>query len=338
MKTFLRWLSFLAVALAIPGSSALSVSASASGLKIMAGLITSDNSSTLEDDYWALVQSSWNAIDNLKGLPEEKVKESLVRLAHEWEVITEVEIDGQIIHVDNKYLFNILSADKPDLDKITSLLDTLLAAHANYPGKVFSTADLASLNVILSRPEFLWREKAPNPLNEWFQKLWDDFNRWLNNILGNGQIVIPIDNVMLFVFASILLAVILIYVFRTLWVDFMKEAHMNSEEDGESEPLTSGAAFEKAQMLSRGGDYRSAVRYLYLSSLLLMDERGVLRYDRSKTNREYLRSVANSPELAKPLEEVIEVFDNVWYGYHSLEEESFKHYSARVEELKEKKP
>jgi hypothetical protein len=69
-----------------------------------------------------------------------------------------------------------------------------------------------------------------------------------------------------------------------------------------------------------------------------MDERGVLRYDRSKTNREYLRSVANSPELAKPLEEVIEVFDNVWYGYHPLEEESFKHYSARVEELKEKKP
>jgi hypothetical protein len=32
------------------------------------------------------------------------------------------------------------------------------------------------------------------------------------------------------------------------------------------------------------------------------------------------------------------VFDNVWYGYHSLEEESFKHYSARVEELKGKKP
>lgn len=68
-----------------------------------------------------------------------------------------------------------------------------------------------------------------------------------------------------------------------------------------------------------------------------MDERGILRYDRSKTNREYLRSVSNMPELAKPLGEVIEVFDNVWYGYHSLEEETFKKYSDRVEELKGKK-
>ena len=135
----------------------------------------------------------------------------------------------------------------------------------------------------------------------------------------------------------ILLVAILFFVFRTLFVDFIKEAQLNGEESGENELLTSESAFNKAQSLSRGGDYRSAVRYLYLSSLLLMDERGVLRYDRSKTNREYLRSVANSPELAKPLEEVIEVFDNVWYGYHSLEEESFKHYSDRVEELKDKK-
>jgi hypothetical protein len=34
---------------------------------------------------------------------------------------------------------------------------------------------------------------------------------------------------------------------------------------------------------------------------------------------------------------VVDVFDNVWYGYHSVDEDSFKHYSDRVEELKEKK-
>ena len=105
----------------------------------------------------------------------------------------------------------------------------------------------------------------------------------------------------------------------------------------EDEIITSKAAFAKAQKLSRTGDYRSAVRYLYLSALLIMDERGVLRYDRSKTNREYLRSVTDTPELAKPLGEVIEVFDDVWYGYHDLEEDTFKRYSNRVEELKEKK-
>ncbi len=277
-------------------------------------------------------------MEQLKELPQEKIKENLAALAKEWEAITEVEIDGKIVPVDNGYLVNALTADEPDLEKIAGLLDALLSAHKEYPRKVFSTGNVTSLNVILSRPEFQWLEQAPNPVDNWFQKLWDRFNEWLNKILGDRQITIPVDTMAISVFAFIFLAVILIYVFRTLFVDFMSEARMNSEEDGESEPLTSEAAFEKAQALSRGGDYRSAVRYLYLSSLLLMDERGVLRYDRSKTNREYLRSVANSPELAKPLEEVIEVFDNVWYGYHPLEEESFKHYSARVEELKEKKP
>lgn len=337
MKIFLRWFSLLAVVLAILGFTTLSVSAAASSLDSVVGFKTSANSSITEDEYWALVQSSWDAVDGLTGLSEEKVKESLATLAQEWEAITEVYVEGQIIPVDNQYLLRMLSADKPDLEKIAGLLDALLAAHKKYPEQAFSTADLTPLHTILSRPEFLWPEQAPNPLKEWFQKLWDSFNKWLNSIWGNEQIVIPFDTVMLSVFASIFLALILIYVFRTLWVDFMKEAHLNDTGEGGSEPLTSEAAFEKAQMLSRGGDYRSAVRYLYLSSLLLMDERGVLRYDRSKTNREYLRSVANSPELAKPLEEVIEVFDNVWYGYHPLEEESFKHYSDRVEELKEKR-
>ena len=117
---------------------------------------------------------------------------------------------------------------------------------------------------------------------------------------------------------------------------FHKRSPRRPRNNG-GEPLTSEDAFEKAQALSRGGDYRSAVRYLYLSSLLLLDERGLLRYDRTKTNREYLRSISRSPGLAKPLGEVIEVFDDVWYGYHSLEEETFKHYSDRVQELKENK-
>jgi len=140
----------------------------------------------------------------------------------------------------------------------------------------------------------------------------------------------------LYFLAVIALTVVLFLIFRTLFTDFINEAR-TAEENIAEELLTSEAAFERAQSLSRGGDYRAAVRFLYLSSLLLLDERGLLRYDRSKTNREYLRSVSSSPELQKPLSEVIEVFDDVWYGYHQVNEEAFKHYSDRVEELKEKK-
>jgi len=290
-----------------------------------------------EHEYWQLVQSSRAAISNLDGLSNEETKKSLAELALQWEAVTEVNMSGQIIPVDNGWLIKLLRADEPNLKQIDGLLNTLLTAHEKQVARIPSTSSLDPLHTILARPEFTWAEPVPNPLNEWYQKILDALSKFLDRILGGNPLSVSVSTTTLSAIAAILLIVVLIFVFRNLYGDLIKEAQLNGEEDGSNEPLTSEAAFDKAQTLSRGGDYRSAVRYLYLSSLLLMDERGVLRYDRSKTNREYLRSVSNSPELSKSLGEVIEVFDNVWYGYHPLAEETFKQYSDRVEELKEKK-
>jgi len=290
-----------------------------------------------EDNYWKLVQDTRDSIQRLDGLSDEELSQSLADLASQWEEIVEVEVDGQATPIDNGYLLQLLRAEEPDLEKIESLLTSLIEAYQTYPKQVFTSADLAPLREILSQPEFTWQESAPNPVNNWLQQIWETINRWLNDILGDRSLNVSLNQNWLTLVASLLLVAILYFVFRTLFIDFSKESRLGNDGEDGSEPITSEAAFEKAQMLSRGGDYRSAVRYLYLSALLIMDERGVLRYDRSKTNREYLRSVSESPELSEPLEDVIEVFDNVWYGYHSLEEDSFKQYSDRVEELKEKK-
>jgi hypothetical protein len=75
---------------------------------------------------------------------------------------------------------------------------------------------------------------------------------------------------------------------------------------------------------------------LYLSSLLILDEQGLLRYDRSRTNREYLRSVSSQPQLAGSLRDVIDVFDRVWYGFDSVDEEAYRSYVKHVDELREK--
>jgi hypothetical protein len=69
----------------------------------------------------------------------------------------------------------------------------------------------------------------------------------------------------------------------------------------------------------------------------VLDEQGLLRYDRSRTNREYLRSISSRPELADPLRDVIDVFDRVWYGFESVDEQTYQSYREHVEELQEKK-
>ncbi len=297
------------------------------------------NSSTpIQDDaYWQLAQSSLEIVSRLNRLPSGEIKQSLTDLASQWEAVAEVTVDGRVIPVDNGYLLKLLRADEPNLKQIDGLLNVLLAAHEKQPSQIFSTADLESLHTILSQPEFARAQPAQNPLNYWLQKLLEAFDKLLKRIFGDEPIRMPVNNVVLSVIASIILIGVFVFIYRMLFNDFIREAQLKGDENGEDVPLTSESAFEKAQTLSQGGDYRSAVRYLYLSSLLLMDERGILRYDRSKTNREYLRSVSNHPELAGLLSDVVEVFDNVWYGYHSLEEDSFQHYSDRVKELKEKK-
>lgn len=294
-------------------------------------------------EYWQLVEHTREILTGLESLPDEQTQAALQELSRQWEAVQEVESEGgEIIPLDNSYLQSLLrSGSTSDREHAGRLIETLLEAHREYPANLFTSADLESLAGILAQPEFQWPEQARNPIGEWLNQLFQRFLHWLNSVFGrdqNGRPGISLPNFPLFpVLMTIVLVLVILYIFRGLLSDLVTESRLDPAGNGEEEPLTAEAAFLRAQSLSRGGDYRSAVRYLYLSSLLLLDERGVLRYDRSKTNRETLRSIAGSPELAQPLSEVIEVFDNVWYGYHELDEDSFQHYSERVEELKEEK-
>jgi hypothetical protein len=296
-----------------------------------------------ENQYWDLVDRSRQTIISLRPDSADEIQRGLKGLAAQWQAVTAVTLsDGQTVAIDDSYLLSALTAQKPDLDRIENIFDGLQAAHKAYPSRVFGTKDLDSLKQILARPEFRGLNRSVNPFSQWLLNLWLHFMKWLDELqqrlFGNRNVTIgnvtwsPLE-----IISIILVVLVLVYAARSVFADFISDTNLNENGSDSGQPLTAESAFEKAQALSRGGDYRSAVRYLYLSSLLLLDERGLLRYDHSKTNREVLRSVSDSPELAGPLQDVIEVFDNVWYGYHSLDEDSFRHYSQRVEELKEKK-
>jgi hypothetical protein len=312
---------------------------SAAGRVWAAGQVNAEISIT---QYWELVDQSRQTSAGLKGQSAEKGRAGLDNLALQWEVVKQVRLEnGEGIPLDNSFIVTALRAEVPDPDRLTEMFDALLAARRDYPAAQFTAKDIQPLNEILVRPEFQWKEQAPNPINDWFQKLVNRFFAWLDKLFPNREVTAQVGSgpgwSLASTLAVILLALILAYVFRGLFADLITDARLNGDGDSGDEILTADAAFQRAQSLSRGGEYRSAVRYLYLSSLLLLDERGLLRYDRTRTNREYLRTISDSPELAQPLTEVIEVFDNVWYGYHELDESSFKHYSNLVEELKEKK-
>jgi hypothetical protein len=131
----------------------------------------------------------------------------------------------------------------------------------------------------------------------------------------------------------LLLAGILVYLLLHMRRSLTHEAQAAPESDFEAQ-LTATSALQQATTLARDGDYRTAVRYLYLSSLLWLDESGMLRYDRALTNREYVASLASNPDLQARLVPIVETFDRVWYGHTTLDTESFQAYRQRVEELR----
>ena len=100
-------------------------------------------------------------------------------------------------------------------------------------------------------------------------------------------------------------------------------------EDDPAAGLTARTALDQAGEIARGGDYRTAMRYLYISALLWLDERNLLRYDRALTNREYLEHLRDNAALRERLRPVVETFDRVWYGHLPLDADSFAAYRAQ---------
>jgi hypothetical protein len=285
---------------------------------------------TLEQ-YWELVQESRTTVAALESVPPDQARGQLGALAARWETVGSVILsNGTSIEVDSSFWVAQLGADQPDLEQLEGLFDELLAARDRIPTESFTESDIQALREVLARPEYQWAVPHRSWIQDQLLRLLDWFSRLLPERL---PLNLPW---LLALIAAATLVLVLGYIAFTLYRNLARESVLRTGHEFADEALTAQMAMTRAEDLSTRGDFRAAMRYLYLSALLVLDERGLLRYDHTKTNREYLRSVSGDPSLSAPLREVIDVFDRVWYGFQSLDEENYRHYAARVKELEER--
>lgn len=292
--------------------------------------------------YWKLVEDSLAALEELENVDSVVVSSRLADLADQWANVTAIVLaDGSTITLDTSFLVARLRTARlrePDiaLTELESYFLTLQEAGRSWAEPTHDSQSLLSLEEILAQSEFQWPEEEPTFLD----RIWDWISEQLLKLLarispsaasGLGQLLQPF----LTIIGIIILFGVLYFTFRGLIADLVSEADSTAHgSDMYDELLSVDQALQKAQNLSAGGDYRSAVRYLYLSSLLLLEEQGLIRFDRSQTNQEYLRNVAANSELSDILRDVIDVFDRVWYGFQNLDSRAYAQYEARVEELR----
>ena len=285
-----------------------------------------------ETEYWQLVTESQSTLKQLKASSGGNLDE-LEKLAARWETVNQVRLeDGSLMSVDSSGWVALMRAEPADLNLLQDLFDALEAERNVFEPASMPGESLEILKEILARPEY----QSQNRMPDWLQKLIDRFWNWLFDLFGDEQektIVVggPAFDFISFA-AFFLIAGILAYTLNSLFSDFVSESSLEAEAAHE-EPLSARMALSRAETLSKQGDYRSAVRFLYISALLILDERGLLFYDRTKTNREYLRNVADNARIAGLLRDVITVFDRVWYGFQPMDEETYQRYAAQVREL-----
>ena len=98
--------------------------------------------------------------------------------------------------------------------------------------------------------------------------------------------------------------------------------------------------FALAQERLGEGEYREALRALYLGNLAWLHSRELVALDPGKTNREYERELRrrarNSPEAPALFRQNLSVFERCWYGEHLAgpeEIEQFRRQALRMKEV-----
>ncbi len=298
-----------------------------------AGVVLADAPISL-DEYRAIVHEALSLVDRAVSEANPDARALLLAQADDLlERVTEVETaSGTSFRIANGGLVGDLraaskartSADIANLSERLAALDAFLANLPTEP----SPNERAKLRDIFDRPPFT--PESESPLARLQRQLLD----WLGRLLSNtAHGVFDLRDVVVLVGVGIVAVASSVLVYA-LWRNLVAAAQVKQKEMAQV-PLTAARALAQARQFANAGDYREAVRELYLATLLMLDERGLLRYDRSLTNREYLDAVAGEPAVRAALEPIVNTFDRTWYGFQAMRREEFENYRRQVEGMRD---
>jgi len=179
------------------------------------------------------------------------------------------------------------------------------------------------------------------PRESFFQKLMRKLNQIIQGIFGETTLTKSgeFTAILIRLFAIILVGFLLYFIIKFLMgkdgnfifgkknkkLDInVQELHENIHEINFPESI---AKFEMA------GDYRSAVRYQFLFVLKKLSDKKLINWNPEKTNKDYAAEL-KAPHLKNDFSDLSYIFDYVWYGEFSIEEESYQKFKNQYQAFK----
>lgn len=279
------------------------------------------------DEYQGTVAQSLALAQQAQLLATNERAPLLESAANMLDAIHEVQTpSGAIVRVDNAELVALVR-DPAHTGDAVARLDALQAALAE-PLATINPADLTALRELLNRPPFVQATERT-----WWQNLLLQILDFIERLFTNTTRGVFDLRDLLILAAVLVVIAVLFYFIRNLRRNLVSEEILPTALM-EQEARTPGEAFDSAQRYINAGDLRSAVRQLYLATLLLLDRHGRIKYDPTLTNREYLHQAQNDPRTTAALQPIVETFDRTWYGFEPISARDFDEYRQRVENIK----
>ncbi|MBZ4335786.1 DUF4129 domain-containing protein [Corallococcus sp. AS-1-12] len=255
-----------------------------------------------------------------------------------------------------------LAFDDEDCETAAVTLEsglTQVSATAEAQARADARAATDRARAILARPEFQERpEKAPAepkeedvpPEASWWRRFIDKLGEWLRDFFKRNnprpqsrETALPLSGgaaanalvVMLVALTLAVLGVVVVSVLRrkregagpALEVSTVDAAALAGNPDHALSRPPEGWA-HLADALAAKGEYREAVRNLYLALLSRLHRDGAIHYDETLSNWDYLRAFRGRPEVKAPFRELTRRFDFAWYGNAPVGADGYTEFRA----------
>ena len=89
----------------------------------------------------------------------------------------------------------------------------------------------------------------------------------------------------------------------------------------------------EARRLYEAGDYNEAIIYFYSYQLVELDRNQLIRLERGKTNRQYMREIHRQPPLHGLVQPTMFAFEDVFFGDHTLSRARFEKCFLRLDDF-----
>lgn len=192
---------------------------------------------------------------------------------------------------------------------------------------------------ILSRPEFRTSQAGPGPLERlgrWLSEVWNGFLHWLDGLFAFRGMAGGATSILFWLLLVTLVA-------GTAWLIAWAlrrggPAPAARAKDGgipaaEAVPNDPGWWLEEGRRRAEHGDFRLALRAVFLAMLHRLDRAGALRLDPARTNGEHLRALRARPDLAELVRPVAADFEARWYGHRPATRQDYERGLAAFREL-----